>query len=393
MRGESSLLKIAALIMLVALWTAIPVSAAPGGKKGKPPTPTPTASPTPTPAPSPTPTPVCIQKTFQGRPIKLGVSGGNINDIGGGFCCVGTLGSLVTNGVNDYILSNNHVLARQSTATSSASTGEDIIQPGLADSSCVAVADSRVADLSDWEPLVFGKFGSNTVDAALATVVGGAVDLDGEIVNVGTLSPEIEPPSLNLAVQKMGRTTCLTTGTIAAVSVNVSVGYSKSCGAVAFGTANYTGQIMISSSTFSAGGDSGSLIVTREACPRAVGLLFAGSSTTTIANPIGAVLDALQVSMVGACPTPAAVTSSSTSSGGGPADAAIAAAAKVRDRHEARIRAVHGVIGTGIAQNARGQKVIQVYVEEDTPDVRASIPAALDGVPTRVVETGEIVAY
>ncbi len=149
MRGKSSLLKIAALILLVALWTTIPVLAAPGGVPGKPPTPTPTTSPSPTPAPSPTPTPACTQKTFQGRPIKLGVSGGNVNDIGGGFCCVGTLGSLVTNGPNDYILSNNHVLARQSTATSSASLGEDIIQPGLADSSCVAVSDSKVAALSD----------------------------------------------------------------------------------------------------------------------------------------------------------------------------------------------------------------------------------------------------
>jgi len=287
--------------------------------------------------------------------------------------------------------------AGSSTTTSSASEGEDIIQPGLADSSCVAVANSQVADLSDWEPIVFGKFGSNTVDAAIATVVGGAVELDGEIVNIGTLSPEIAPPSLDLAVQKMGRTTCLTTGTIAAVEVNVSVRYSKSCGAVASGTANYTGQIMISSSTFSAGGDSGSLIVTREACPRAVGLLFAGSSTTTIANPIGEVLTALDVSMVGACPAPASPSSatagSSTSSGGGPADAAIEATAKVRDRHEANLRSTRGVIGTGIAQNARGQKVIEVYVVSDTPEVRAAIPAALDGVPTRVVETGEIVAY
>jgi hypothetical protein len=177
----------------------------------------------------------------------------------------------------------------------------------------------------------------------------------------------------------------------------VNVTYSDVCGAEASGTANFTGQIMISGRRFSAGGDSGSLIVTRDACPRAVGLLFAGSATATIANPIGAVLSSLGVSMVGACVAPTSATvaavGSSTSSGGGPADAAVEAAAKVRDRHEARIRAIHGVIGTGIAQDARGQKVIEVYVESDTPDVRASIPAALDGVPTRVVETGEIVAY
>jgi hypothetical protein len=380
--------------MLVALWTTLPVSAAPGGVKGKPPTPTPTASASPTPTPSPTPATTCTQKSYQGRPIKLGVSGGNINDIGGGYCCVGTLGSLVTDGTNDYILSNNHVLARQSTATSAASTDEDIIQPGLADSSCVAVANSQVADLSDWEPIVFG--GTNTVDAAIAQIRNGMVNLDGEILNVGKLSANVATPALNLAVQKMGRTTCLTTGSISATNVNVSVGYSNVCGAKASGTANYTGQIMIKSPTFSKGGDSGSLIVTRESCPRAVGLLFAGSNTTTIANPIDAVLSKLTVSMVGTCVAAASAsesTATSSAASAGPADAAVEAAVRVRDRHEAKLRSARGVIGTGIAQNARGRKVIEVYVVSDTPEVRATIPAALDGVPTRVVETGEIVAY
>ncbi|MGH7950140.1 MAG: hypothetical protein ACREQF_13005 [Candidatus Binataceae bacterium] len=392
MRGRSSLLKVAVLILLVALWTALPVAAAPGGVKGKP---KPTATPSPTPTPNPTPTPVCNQKTFQGRPIKLGVSGGNINDIGGGYCCVGTLGSLVTDGANDFILSNNHVLARQSTATSSASAGEDIIQPGLADSGCFAVANSQVADLTNWVPIAFG--GTNTVDAAIAQIRVGAVNIDGEILNIGKLGASVATPTLNMAVQKMGRTTCLTKSTIAAVNVNVSVGYSNVCGAMASGTAFYTGQIMISSSTFSAGGDSGSLIVTRESCPRAVGLLFAGSSTTTIANPIGAVLSSLGVSMVGTCvaaATASAPTVSSSTASAGRADAAIEAATKVRDRHEANLRQNRGVLGTGIARGAAANAtVIEVYVEQDTPEVRAQIPATLDGIATRVVETGEIVAY
>jgi hypothetical protein len=48
----------------------------------------------------------------QSRPIKLGTSGGNINDRSMLYCCSGTLGSLVEDGVSQYILSNNHVLAR-----------------------------------------------------------------------------------------------------------------------------------------------------------------------------------------------------------------------------------------------------------------------------------------
>src|SRR5258705_12990706 len=62
----------------------------------------------------------------------FGVSGGNVNDITARFCCSGTLGSLVSaNGAN-YILSNNHVLAR----VDQAAVGEDISQPGRIDNNC-----------------------------------------------------------------------------------------------------------------------------------------------------------------------------------------------------------------------------------------------------------------
>src|SRR6185369_15499613 len=66
------------------------------------------------------------------RTQHFGVSGGNVNDHSSAFCCSGTLGSLVTDGTNQYILSNNHVLAR----SDQASAGEDISQPGLIDSNC-----------------------------------------------------------------------------------------------------------------------------------------------------------------------------------------------------------------------------------------------------------------
>ena len=59
-------------------------------------------------------------------PARLGTSGGNINDFAKGFCYGGTLGALVHDGNGtQYILSNNHVLAR----TNLGVTGEDIIQP------------------------------------------------------------------------------------------------------------------------------------------------------------------------------------------------------------------------------------------------------------------------
>src|ERR1051325_9717916 len=68
----------------------------------------------------------------QRRNTHFGVSGGNVNDISRRFCCSGTLGSLVTNGTTQYILSNNHALAR----ADQAAPGEDVSQPGLVDNNC-----------------------------------------------------------------------------------------------------------------------------------------------------------------------------------------------------------------------------------------------------------------
>src|SRR5687767_16022891 len=57
------------------------------------------------------------------RNTRFGVSGGNVNDASRSFCCSGTLGALITDGTNQYILSNNHVLARSDQAVA----GEDEI--------------------------------------------------------------------------------------------------------------------------------------------------------------------------------------------------------------------------------------------------------------------------
>jgi hypothetical protein len=88
-----------------------------------------------------------------------------------------------------------------------------------------------------------------------------------------------------MAVQKYGRTTGLTEATVTGVDAAVRVIYSR-------GSAVFLHQIIIGGGGFSAGGDSGSLIVTQNS-RNPVGLLFAGSTTTTIANPIGAVLSEL----------------------------------------------------------------------------------------------------
>jgi hypothetical protein len=235
----------------------------------------------------------------QSWPIKLGTSGGNINDRSMLYCCSGTLGSLVEDDVSQYILSNNHVLAR----TNLGIIGEGINQPGQIDQSCGQMG--IVASLSDFVKIRFKKGRAiplNSVDAAIAVVVDGAADPNGGILDIGEISSEIASAELGQAVQKSGRTTGHTKGIVTAIDVTVDVAYSKECGGASNQIARFKNQIFIegSSEAFSAGGDSGSLIVEDAAVsPRAVGLLFAGSPTITVANPIDAVLNAFGVVMPG----------------------------------------------------------------------------------------------
>ena len=71
-----------------------------------------------------------VQQTS--APITLGSSGGNNNDYDTSSnqivdCCSGTLGSLIQNSSGtQYLLSNNHVLAR----SDQGHVGDIIVQPG-----------------------------------------------------------------------------------------------------------------------------------------------------------------------------------------------------------------------------------------------------------------------
>ena len=341
-------------------------------------------------------------------PIQLGTSGGNINDSSKGFCYGGTLGALVEDDSgNQYILSNNHVLARTNVAT----IGEDIIQPGLIDQSPTCFKDTTdiVADLSAFIPILFktkGTMPPNAVDAAIAQVRVGKVDPTGFVMDIGPLSSDTVAPSLGMAVKKSGRTTGVTNGNITAVSatIDVSLGSGK--------TARFVDQIVVGPGNFIAAGDSGSLMVEDVvANPRAVGLLFAGSSTTAIANPIGHVLNAFGVSMVGSGPSASvmgkilawakkllSVAESQAANAQLPPQAsqtAVDAVRRVKERHEGRLLAIPGVIGVGVgvSEKAIGQAAIEIYVKEATESLKQVLPKSLDGVEVKTIETGEIRAY
>ncbi len=90
--------------------------------------------------------------------------------------------------------------------------------------------------------------------------------------------------AIGLPVKKVGRTTGLTRGVIAAINVTVDVGYG------AGRVARFTGQYM-TSRTFSRAGDSGALVVTDDAGNSPVALLFAGARDgRTVLGPIDPIL-------------------------------------------------------------------------------------------------------
>lgn len=339
----------------------------------------------------------CSQNAMLTRPIQLGVSGGNINAFGGSgrnrFCFSGTLGSMVQDSSSiQYILSNNHVLAD----INKAKPGQQIVQPGLAVPPpaipCQKNQSDAVATFSRTVKIRFGS-AKNTIDAAIAAVDPN--DVSADILNIGPIANTVVAPSIGLAVQKMGATSCLTTGTISMVAVNGTVNYGGGK------KAKFVNQIQIDGN-FGAPGDSGSLIVTQDSCPQAVGLLFAGGTLkdgtpVTIANPISAVLSGLNVSMVGGCTAaPASSNAQADVEAGnaGMSKEAVASAIAVRDRHEDDLMRIPGAVGTGVGiGDEPGQPAIVVYIKKMTPEVQAAAPKDVEGVPVKLIQNGGFVAY
>jgi hypothetical protein len=330
--------------------------------------------------------PAVMHAQYQTRNTHFGVSGGNINDISRRFCCSGTLGSLVTAGGTQYILSNNHVLAR----TDQATTGEDISQPGLIDSNCQPA--TIVADFTTAVPL------GNNVDCAVAQLRVGQMDSTGFIEPVGPPSRTTASPSVGMAVAKSGRTTDRTAATIGSINTNVTVQYQPNCGQGRKRNISYTNQVVINSSTFSAGGDSGSLIVTNDGCYHPVALLFAGSSTTTIGNPINEVLTRLSsalgtaVSFVGTnCAGPGS-PNPDTKSFKLP-QPALDHANSVLEQHRYNLMSRPAVIGVGLgALEDNSAPAVVVYVDK-TSSAAPQLPAQIDNIPVRIIMTDPFIAF
>lgn len=215
------------------------------------------------------------------RPLHPGLS------VAHSAVTAGTIGALVTSGDATYVLSNNHVLADSDRGA----PGDAVLQPGPADGGSqadqIGVLEKAVA-LNPEQP--------NLVDAAIAAI-DESVEFDpqhpaGQLTGIVAAGDD-------MAVEKVGRTTGITAGSISAIEMDgVSVEYPV-------GVIEFDDQIEVTGSgqAFSSGGDSGSLVY-RPDTLEAVGLLFAGSETggpggtgLTYCNPLQVVLDELGVQL------------------------------------------------------------------------------------------------
>ncbi len=225
------------------------------------------------------------------RPVPIGVSTGH-PDI-----TAGTVGVRVVRGSEVYALSNNHVYANENLAL----IGDHVLQPGAFDGG-TNPAD-KIGTLADFETIDFSPGAVNVIDAAIALsspqLLGTSTPRDG--YGWPRTTPMLTP-FIGQDVLKYGRTTGQTVGRVTGLNATIQVAYTN-------GTVLFVDQIVIESPhrrrAFSAGGDSGSLIVSNEADThrQAVGLLFAGAEFLgrdfSFANPIGPILTRFQVTIDG----------------------------------------------------------------------------------------------
>jgi hypothetical protein len=136
-----------------------------------------------------------------------------------------------------------------------------------------------IAALANWHQVTPDR--DHKLDAAIADALLDAYHtISNEILGLGPLGDHPIDAHVGLAVSKSGRTTMVTHGTCLAIGATVRVSYGDF-------TATLVDQDVYAPANgpFSAPGDSGSLILTRDSrCP--CSLLFAGNDLLTIANPI-----------------------------------------------------------------------------------------------------------
>lgn len=199
------------------------------------------------------------------RPIMAGTSISHL------YITAGTLGGYFLDKDNDVVLlSNQHVIAGElmkGPFGKAPKKGNVTIQPGTFDGGTI---NDTFAHLKTWVPL---KKKDNLEDSAIAKI-DDVSQIINEIKDLGKIN-NFGKAKIGMKVQKVGRSTGHTKGRI--ISVNTSV-------CVDYGGITRCFNNCIVTTHMSEGGDSGSILL--DDSMNAVGLLFAGSETVSIYNPI-----------------------------------------------------------------------------------------------------------
>jgi hypothetical protein len=229
--------------------------------------------------------------SFKIRPAPGGVSVGHYKVTAGTLGCL-CIGRSSPRNSRLMILSNNHVVGNSNYSQ----FGDCVSQPGYYDGG--RCPGDQVAITERFVPLRYGG-GVNYVDAATAWCWPDRVRREllyryGGGLYLYRIGSSPIYPQLGMIVGKSGRTTELTQGRI------VYLNWSGWVGGYPGGSAFFSGQFLVQSTTggtFSAGGDSGSVVWQWTSGLPPVGLLFAGGGGYTICSPMPWVTYLLDVNL------------------------------------------------------------------------------------------------
>ena len=353
--------------------------------------------------------------------ISLGSSGGNNTDYDTRGtqivdCCSGTLGALIEDGgKRQYLLSNNHVLAK----SDHANIGDTIIQPGLIDNNCTPLGESAgvepVASLTGWLPLSARQ---TNADAAIAQLTSSAIDSSGSILELGARQADgtlgAAPPGISssggkgetawlaMTVAKSGRTTGLTCGGVTALDLDVNVDYFFDCAETEpYLTKTFTHQLGLSGNQFSDAGDSGALVVDA-ASAEPVGLYFAGGTDSAgvsqgVATPASDVLTELGAQLGESYTFVGGADHAVSCLSYGDSDSSAAQSRTLSGTEEARaqqalidarmlVNSAAGVLGAaaGKSSDHAGEAAVILYTDQSRT---VNVPATVDGVRTIAIPT------
>lgn len=330
------------------------------------------------------------EKDRQTRPFKQGVSCSATPT--SPFLYAGTCGARVTSFYAPnlaLLLGVNHIFAAvgPDLCPNSAPAQTWILQQGTLDIG-QDVGNSPFfwgGALAGAVPIDFSVAAPNLVDAALAYT--SPLVASTEILNIGQPLERFADPTPGMTVMKNGRSTSLTFGTVLATNVTADVTY-EGCG-----LAHFVDQFAITPSSFSAAGDSGSLIL-RASDKAPVGLLFAGDSLQTLANRMLWVYLKLGVFIDGQ-PTASVETAGSLAQRAqkeaAPEMARLKAIQARNQENLLRNPDVTG-IGIGLAEDGNGYALIVFAKPGASARAAAIVPRQLESAPVRIVEGDQFVA-